>query len=292
MNFFITYIRISVLSITGIRSWFYEACPVRGHPFMTSTKNPIFHSLPLSTCVLMNRTPLPLWTSTCGRHEIHIALLKRLVQWTSGLKAEIRLYDSNLFKTVLLVFILLIYIVEKFPLFILSKDKTLVKKTSTSLYEKKTGWHQWNLFLIFCVHMRPPEPDPPPPPCGHHKWMAPNSGTGLVSFSNLKEASISTTFFMKTIYLTVTFSQLLTWIWSASPVQGPYRLRSAGSNPQLLDFGPMCYWIDASDPENTCVILWLLWSRIICDGVISIFNCCFFLGSRENCFGVQSWGAI
>jgi len=41
-------------------------------------KNLIFE--PLSTYVQMNQTPSPLWTSTCGRHEIHIALLKRLVQ--------------------------------------------------------------------------------------------------------------------------------------------------------------------------------------------------------------------
>ena len=44
-----------------------------------------------------------LWMSRCGRHEIHIALLKRLAQWPSGPKAEIRLYHCNLFKTVLLV---------------------------------------------------------------------------------------------------------------------------------------------------------------------------------------------
>ena len=47
--------------------------------------------------------PSPLWTSTCGWHEIHTALLKRLEQRTSGPKAEIRLYDCNLFKTILLV---------------------------------------------------------------------------------------------------------------------------------------------------------------------------------------------
>ena len=45
----------------------------------------------------------PLWTSTCDRHEMHITLLKWLVQWPSGPKAEIRIYDCNLFKTVLLV---------------------------------------------------------------------------------------------------------------------------------------------------------------------------------------------
>jgi len=35
--------------------------------------------------------PPPLWTSTCGPHEIHIAFLKWLVQWPSGPKAEIQL---------------------------------------------------------------------------------------------------------------------------------------------------------------------------------------------------------
>ena len=56
--------------------------------------------LPLSTCVHMSQTPSPpLWTSTCGRHKIHIALLKRLVQWPFRPKAEIRLYDCNSFKT-------------------------------------------------------------------------------------------------------------------------------------------------------------------------------------------------
>ena len=60
-----------------------------------------------------------------------------------------------------------------------------MRSTTTSLHEKKTGWHQWTLFLIFCVdvhmgldppspvHMRPPEPNPPS--CGRHKWMAPNN---------------------------------------------------------------------------------------------------------------------
>src|SRR6218665_3440320 len=47
--------------------------------------------------------PLPLWTSSCGRHEIHIALLKRIAQWPSGPISEIRPYDCNLFKTVLLI---------------------------------------------------------------------------------------------------------------------------------------------------------------------------------------------
>ena len=57
-------------------------------------KSRFWPPLPLSTCVHMGWTPLP----TRGRHEIHTALLKWLVQWPTGPKAEIRLYDSNLFK--------------------------------------------------------------------------------------------------------------------------------------------------------------------------------------------------
>ena len=55
----------------------------RGHPFMTSTKTQAFD-------------PLPLWTSTCGRHDLHTTLLKRLVQWPTGPKAEIRLYCGEI----------------------------------------------------------------------------------------------------------------------------------------------------------------------------------------------------
>ena len=128
----------------------------------------------------------PLWTSTRGRHEINITLLKRLVQWPCRPKAEIRLYDCNLFKTVLLVIYIIyikLYLYRRKISTFSSKDKILVKKRPTSLHEKKTGWHQW--ILIFCVdvhvgldpppsvHMRPLEPGPLPTPCGRHKWMAP-----------------------------------------------------------------------------------------------------------------------
>jgi len=60
---------------------------------------------------------------------------------TFGPKAEIRLHDCNLSKTVLLVVYItnLDYITEKFPLFIPSKDEILVKTTPTSLHEKTTG---------------------------------------------------------------------------------------------------------------------------------------------------------
>ena len=90
---------------------------------MMFTKNEVFEPPPLSTCVHMSQTLfLPLLTSTCGRH-LHIALLKRPVQWP---KAEIRLYDCNLFKTVLLVIYITNLYRRKFPLFIPSKDEILV----------------------------------------------------------------------------------------------------------------------------------------------------------------------
>ena len=66
------------------------------------------------------------------------------------------------------------------PLFIPSKDEILVKTTSTSLHEKKTGWRLWALIFCVDVHMElisPPSacvhPNlfPPPPPCGRYKWI-------------------------------------------------------------------------------------------------------------------------
>ena len=139
-------------------------CHPNGPSIYDVHKSRIFDSPPVHT----SQTP----SSPCGR--------------PSGPKTEIRLYDCNLFKTVLLIILLLIYIAEKFPLFIPSKDEIVIKRMSTSLHKKKTGWHQWTLILIFCVdvHMGldPSQPRPhasawawpPPPPCGHHKWIAPN----------------------------------------------------------------------------------------------------------------------
>ena len=142
---------------------------------MTSTKNRIFDPSPLSICVHMSQTPPRLWTSTCSRHEIHIALLKRLVQWPSGSNAEIRLYyDCNFFKTVLLIIFITNLYRRKISIFIPSKDEILVKRTPTSLHEKKTERQSMDSNFNFLrgrphrawppplVHMRPPEPDPLP----------------------------------------------------------------------------------------------------------------------------------
>jgi len=51
-------------------------CQVRGHPFMTSTQNRVFDP----HCPHMRLHELDPWgrPCTCGRHEIHIALFKRL----------------------------------------------------------------------------------------------------------------------------------------------------------------------------------------------------------------------
>src|SRR6218665_2762586 len=77
---------------------------VSGLPFMTSArKSGLLPPPPCPHASSWAGPSLPLWTSTRGQHEMHTALLKRLVQGPSGPKAEIRLYDSNLFKTVLLV---------------------------------------------------------------------------------------------------------------------------------------------------------------------------------------------
>jgi len=123
-----------------------KALHFRGHPFMTSKKNSDIDPL---HPVHMSRTPPPLWTSSFGRHEIHIALLKRLVQWTSGPKAEIRLYDCNLFKTVLVVIYITNLYRRKVSTFYSAERRNSGKRTPTSLHEKKTAWHQWTLFLIF-----------------------------------------------------------------------------------------------------------------------------------------------
>ena len=185
----VTFMTVSVawwyshpIDVTHCQTISSQYNKIRGHPFMTSTKNLIFDPPPSVHMRPQEPDPSTLWTATCGRHEIHIALLKRLVQWPSGPKAEIRFYDCNLFKTVLLIiFITSLYHRKNFT-FIPSKDKILVKRTPTSLHEKKTGW---TLILIFCVdvHMgldpplsRPHASSwawPPSPPCGRHKWMAP-----------------------------------------------------------------------------------------------------------------------
>src|SRR6218665_2011048 len=70
--------------------------------------------------------------------------------------------------------LLIIYITKlyhrKISTFYTVQRRNFGKKTPISLYEKKTGWRQWTLVLIFCVdvhmgldpspvHMRPPELD-------------------------------------------------------------------------------------------------------------------------------------
>src|SRR6218665_3281144 len=93
------------------------------------------------------------------RHEIHSALLKRLVQRPSRPRAEIRIYDCNLFKTVLLVIYITNLYYRKISAFIPFEDEILVKKTPTYL--------QWTLILIFCVDVHMGLDPLPPSTCIH-----------------------------------------------------------------------------------------------------------------------------
>src|SRR6218665_1618343 len=49
---------ISTVYLNGCLNKRKHCQTVRGHPFMTSTKNKLFDPVPLSTCVHMGRTPL------------------------------------------------------------------------------------------------------------------------------------------------------------------------------------------------------------------------------------------
>ena len=142
-----------------------------------------------------------LWMSTCGRHKIHIALLKRLVQLPSGHKTEIRLYDCNLFKTVLLV----IYITNLYRRKI-STFYSVQRRNSGKKYTNFFAWEEYRMtsvdsnfnFLCGRPHGLDPSlrphastwPWPPPPPCGCHKWMAPRQSVLLSSLHSVYPVSI------------------------------------------------------------------------------------------------------
>jgi len=141
---------------------------------MASIKNWIFDpSFPCPHASTWTRPPPSLWTSTWGRHEIRIVLLKGLVQWPSWPKAEIRLYDCNLFQSVLLIIFISNLYRRKISTFYSMKDEILVKKKPTSLREKKTGWCQWTVILIFCKDVNVGL-DPSPRPLAS-AWALPTS---------------------------------------------------------------------------------------------------------------------
>ena len=131
-------------------------------------KNQAFDPSPLSTCIHMGQTrPSPLWTSTRGRHEKHTALLKRLVQWPSGPKAEIRLYDCNLFKTVLLV----IYTTNLYRRKI-STFYSVQRRNSGKIYTNFFAWEEDRMmsvdsnFNFLCIRPHGAWP-PTPSKCDH-----------------------------------------------------------------------------------------------------------------------------
>jgi len=119
-------------------------------------------------------TPFPpLWTSTCGQHEIHIAFLKRLVQWPSRPKAGIRLYHCNLFKTVLLVIYINLWKISTF--YSVQRGNSGEKDANFFAWEEDSMTSVDFNFNLLCgrphgawppitpVRMCPPEPDPSPP---------------------------------------------------------------------------------------------------------------------------------
>jgi len=76
--------------------------------FMLSTRKSRFLTPPSVHMRQDETDPTPFWTSTYHRHDKHTNLLKQLIHehWPSRPKTEIRLYDCNLFKTVLLVIVI------------------------------------------------------------------------------------------------------------------------------------------------------------------------------------------
>jgi len=111
-----------------------------------------------------------------------IDVWKWLVQWPSRRIAEIRLYDCNLFKTVLLVIYITNLYHQKNPrfsvqsrysgkkdanLFAWEEDRMMSVDPSVNVLCGRPHW-AWPLPSI---HTHQPEPDPPP--SGLHKWMAP-----------------------------------------------------------------------------------------------------------------------
>ena len=146
---------------------------------MTSTKNQVFDPpLPCSHESTWAGPLSPLWTYTRGRHEKHTALLKQLVQWPPGPKAEIWLCDCNLIKTVLLV----IYITN------LHRPKmstfySVQRRNSGKKYTNFFAWEEDRMTSVdfdfnflcgrphasTCVHLSLT----PPPPCRRHNWMTP-----------------------------------------------------------------------------------------------------------------------
>ena len=149
-----------------IQAHLFLTCPYWPSIYDVHRKIRFLTPLSLSTCVHV-------WTSTCGQYEIHIALLKQLVQWPSGPKAEIRLYDCNLFDTALLI----IYITNLYR----RQISTFYSAQRRNSGKKDTNFFAWeermmsvdSNFNFLCgrphgagphppVHTRPPEPDPLP----------------------------------------------------------------------------------------------------------------------------------
>jgi len=103
---------------------------------MTHTSKARFLTHPASPVLLYphETDSLPLWTSTCRQHEMHINSLE-IANSYNDLPGPKLIIDSNMIE----IYLKLIYVAEKFHLLFRPKAKILVKKSPTSLHEKKTG---------------------------------------------------------------------------------------------------------------------------------------------------------
>ena len=109
----------------------------KGHKIKSRFSTP---SPSLSAFVHMRLTPHPLWTSTLGRHEIHITLLKQLIQWLSDLKLKFDNNTSVLYlKLCYCLFILLICILywrKMSSIYFVRRWNSCTRKLPTSLFLK------------------------------------------------------------------------------------------------------------------------------------------------------------
>ena len=100
----------------------------------------------------------PLWTSTCRRDEIHVNLLKQLVQWPSGPNAWteyfiVKLNYSEIESVILLLQIDITNLCwgKIFTVYSVQKQKSGIQNSNFFEWEK-TGWCRWA--VIFCVDVQ------------------------------------------------------------------------------------------------------------------------------------------
>ena len=128
---------------------------LRGHPFMASTRKSRFLS-PHET----DPNPSYLWTSTCRRPEIHITLLKQLVQCPSRPKLKV---DNKMIEIYVRLNYNLYYwiiLTTKFRFLIHPKVKFLYKRANFFAWDEDRMNYVGSNFV--CCTVCPSELDPSP----------------------------------------------------------------------------------------------------------------------------------